>query len=193
MTFLGLVSHKKYQKWKNPTPFLSCFHFHERHESKSVNAPARSMIQAVKSFDISDDVFIHTLSNIRNLPGYILQKKSKNSNDRFNLSTFTILKENDHEISFGLTGRFWQADLGIIHQPNLESFIRFDDNTSAKLVLRFLVKEHSNGHRSLITETFAFCPTEQTKKLFTLYWLTIRVASGFIRKRMLSFIIKKFK
>ncbi|MBI6548246.1 hypothetical protein [Xenorhabdus lircayensis] len=196
MTFLGMVSHKKYREWRNPTQFLPCFHFHEIHESKPINAPAREMIQAVKNFEMSDDLFINTLSRIRNLPVNLLQNISnsnKTQNHNFGLKTFTILDENDHEISMGLTGRFWQADLGIIHQPNFESFIRFNDNKSAKLVLRFWVKENPNGHRSLVTETFTFCPDKKIQKIFTLYWLIIRPASGFIRKRMLSTIINKLK
>ncbi len=91
-----------------------------------------------------------TLSKIRNVPAYLFNKSGrKNNNQEFGLKTFTPLNENSHEISMGLTGRFWQADLGIIHQPDLESFINFDDHKSAKLVLRFLVREHLNGYHSL--------------------------------------------
>ncbi|MDC9612709.1 hypothetical protein PSI19_02190 [Xenorhabdus khoisanae] len=196
MTFLGIVSHKEHKKWQYPTPFLPYFHFYETHESKPINAPAREIIQAVKKFDISDDLFINALINIRSLPIYLLRKLSnskKFQHHDFGLETFTILNENDHEISMGLTGWFWQANLGIIHQPDRESFMSFNDDTSAKLVLRFLIKEYPHGYRSLVTETFIFCPNKKTQNIFTLYWLAIRPASGFIRKRMLSTIVRKFK
>ncbi|WP_323861593.1 hypothetical protein [Xenorhabdus doucetiae] len=194
VTFLGIVSSKEHKTWKHPTPFLPFFHFYEIHESKPINAPASELIQAVKDFETPDDLLIKTLLAIRNTPDYLLNKiKRKNRNHEFGLKTFTVLNENSHEISMGLTGRFWQMDLGIIDQPNLESFMHFDDNKSAKLVLRFFVKEHLDGYRSLVTETFVFCPTNNIKKIFTLYWLIIRPASGFIRKRMLSAIINKLK
>ncbi|MDC9593263.1 hypothetical protein [Xenorhabdus sp. IM139775] len=194
MTFLGIVNSKEYKTWKYPTPFLACFHFYEIHESKPINAPASEIIQAVKNFETPDDLFIKTLLIIRNSPDYLLKKtKRKDKNHEFGLKTFTVLNENSHEISMGLTGKFWQMDLGIIEQPNLESFIQFDDNKSAKLVLRFFVKEHLDGYRSLVTETFVFCPNNHIKKIFTLYWFIIRPASGFIRKRMLSAMINKLK
>ncbi|PHM24734.1 hypothetical protein [Xenorhabdus ehlersii] len=194
MTFLGIVNSKEYKTWKHPTPFLPYFHFHEIHESESIKIPAKEIIQAVKDFEMTDDLFIKTLSKIRNMPTYLINKLGrKNNNQEFGLKTFTPLNENSHEISMGLTGRFWQMDLGIIHQADLESFINFDDHKSAKLVLRFLVREHLNGYHSLVTETFIFCPNDNVKKKFTFYWFIIRPASGFIRKRALSVIIKKLK
>ncbi|OKO97964.1 hypothetical protein [Xenorhabdus eapokensis] len=59
MTFLGIVNSKEYKIWQHPTPFLPCFHFHESHESESIKIPAKEIIQAVKDFAMTDDLFIN--------------------------------------------------------------------------------------------------------------------------------------
>ncbi|WP_338802977.1 hypothetical protein WDV76_11065 [Xenorhabdus griffiniae] len=68
MTFLGIVNNKEYKTWKHPTSFLPCFHFHKIHESESIKIPAQEIIQAVKDFEMTDDLFIKTLSKMRNVP-----------------------------------------------------------------------------------------------------------------------------
>ncbi|MGU7783560.1 hypothetical protein [Burkholderia sp. PU8-34] len=40
----------------------------------------------------------------------------------------------------------------------------------------------------LRTATFVHCPTARTRILFTPYWLAIRLASGWIRRRTLDAI-----
>ncbi|MBD2793125.1 hypothetical protein [Xenorhabdus szentirmaii] len=175
MAFCGFVSRQEYQEWKNPTSLLPCFHFYERHESKKINAPAKKIIQEVKNFNFSDDIFINILSGLRNILSYFFKKTPNNhiQDEPFGLNTFTLLSESDNEISMGSTGRFWRADLGIIPQPDLASFMNFNDDSAAKLVLHFFVKPHPDGYHSLVTETFIFCPNKKVKTQFTPYWLTI--------------------
>ena len=67
-----------------------------------------------------------------------------------------------------------------------EAFVRHDDPRDAKLVLRFEVVGLSSGTRLLRTETFVHCPSTRTRLLFLPYWLAIRLASGWIRRRTLA-------
>lgn len=56
----------------------------------------------------------------------------------------------------------------------------------AKLVLRFEVVGLAAGAHVLRTETFVHCPSARTRRLFTPYWLAIRLGSGWIRRRTLT-------
>jgi hypothetical protein len=52
--------------------------------------------------------------------------------------------------------------------------------------------EAPQGGHALQTETFVYCPSRSTMLMFTPYWLAIRLASGWIRRRTLNAIEKSF-
>jgi hypothetical protein len=75
---------------------------------------------------------------------------------------------------------------------DVAAFMTFNDPRVARLVLRFQVIEQPQGAPALRTETFVFCPNARTRWLFTPYWLAIRLASGWIRRRTLATIQRQF-
>ncbi|WP_199102139.1 hypothetical protein [Aquitalea sp. ASV11] len=75
--------------------------------------------------------------------------------------------------------------------PTAREFEAQNDPRLAKLVLRFQVIAHPHASHTLRTETFVYCANTRTKMLFTPYWLAIRLASGWIRRRTLTLIQQK--
>lgn len=177
------------------TEFLPSYAFYEIHSSEPIQAEPVEIIEAVASFDMSDDKVVDVMVRLRDLPSRLRTKPSKiaeaESTSKFGFNTFTLLRRSDHELSMGLVGRFWKPMLDIRDIANATEFQAFDDPTQAKLVLRFLVEESERQSPRLVTETFIHCPSRGTKLLFTPYWLAIRLVSGWLRKRTLKSIRQK--
>lgn len=185
---LGFVDQDQYNEGEQAHPLLSRFQFYERHSFEHFTAPAADIINAVKHFDMYQDPYIKVLMTIRTLPSTLLPKSTQSDQtpaDPFSFETFTVLHESDHCLCMGLVGQFWRPSMGIVPLNTKEDFQHFSDPSCAKLLLRFSVQEEGRGLRTLNTETCVYCPTLRTYWLFTGYWLAIRLASGFIRKRTL--------
>lgn len=189
MAFLGFVSERECQRWEGASPHLPAFSFYEKHQSEPINASPEAIIQAVLSLDMTEDPIIRRLLMLRQLPGKLRQLLSKTKNIEpsaaFGFDTFTLLQHDSHEVSLGLTGRFWRPMLDVEKLETAEEFHRFSKPDAAKLVLRFSVTQESSGLATLCTETFVWCPTPQVKARFACYWAAIRPASGWIRRRTL--------
>ncbi|HCK00498.1 MAG TPA: hypothetical protein DHV72_10780 [Serratia grimesii] len=195
MAFLGFVSERECQRWEGASPYLPAFSFYEKHQSEPINASPEAIIQAVRSLDMTEDPIIRRLLMLRQLPGKLRQLLSKTKNIEpsaaFGFDTFTLLQHDSHEVSLGLTGRFWRPMLDVEKLETAEEFHRFSKPDAAKLVLRFSVTQDSSGLATLCTETFVWCPTPQVKVRFACYWAAIRPASGWIRRRTLLAVQQK--
>lgn len=190
---LGIIRRGDNLEWVSPSPFLPAFSFHEIHESGVINAQPEEIIAAVSALDMRDDRVADVLLSIRELPSKMMKKfrtapQQQEAAAPFGFDTFTLLQRTSHELSLGLVGRFWRPDLDISHISSARAFELLDDPRVAKLVLRFQVVEHQHDIRTLRTETFVYCGTTQTRMLFAPYWLAIRCASGWIRRRTLASI-----
>lgn len=188
---LGIISREDSLAWEAPPPCLPEFGFHEIHESRMIRASPEAIIATVAGLDMRDDRVADVMLSLREWPAKVAKKWRKNSAAKtvpFGFHTFTLLERSSHEISRGLAGRFWRPDLEIRHIPSAEQFHELADLTMAKLVLRFEAIEHPGQLCTLRTETFVYCPTPRTKMLFMPYWLGIRLASGWIRRRTLASI-----
>ncbi|MEK6748146.1 MAG: hypothetical protein AABY83_02915 [Pseudomonadota bacterium] len=189
-----MVRRGDHLEWVASSPFLPAFSFYEIHESGVINAQPEEIIAAVSALNMRDDLVADVLLSIRELPSKLMRKfrtaqqQQQEQMATFGFETFTLLQRTSHELSLGLVGRFWRPDLNISHISNASAFELFDDPRAAKLVLRFLVVEHQPGIRTLRTETFVYCGDTRTRMLFAPYWLAIRCASGWIRRRTLASI-----
>ena len=194
MKALGFITKKEGLEWVSGSPFLPLFSFYEVHESGAISAKSEEIIAAVSALDMRADRVADVLLSIRELPskiGKIFPKNHRNKKPSpFGFDAFTLLRRNNHEISLGLVGRFWRLDLGICEISSAQEFELLDNPNAAKLVLRFQVIEYPKEIRTLRTETFVYCPNTQAKVLFAPYWLAIRLASGWIRRRTLASIQK---
>lgn len=189
MAFLGFISAQACRHWQDASPFLPVFSFHEKHQSAPLNALPESIIHAVQTLDMHEDPLIKHLLALRQLPDRLRRRTSPAPS--FSLDSFTLLHQSSSELSFGLVGRFWQSALMFPKPENAQQFLQFADPNAAKLVLRFKVITDPAGETRLCTETFVYCPTPGVKARFSCYWLLIRPASGWIRRRTLRLVQHK--
>lgn len=189
MTILGWVSEKDRHQTLCHTPYLPVTHFYEKHQSAPIDASPHAIISAVANYDMRNDRVANALMTVRELPGKALRlgRPPATLQPEFGLHTFTLLQRQDNQISFGLTGRFWRPDMGIITLEDAADFERLQGNGVARLVLHFHLLPQGDAWR-LCTETFIGCPDTRTRLKLLPYWLLIRAASGLIRRRTLAAI-----
>ncbi|WP_211208263.1 hypothetical protein [Leeia oryzae] len=174
-----------------PPFFLQDYQFSERHDSEPMAFTADAILAKVETFDMRSDWVTDLLLTVREWPTRLqglFSNKSPQAKAAFGLHTFTLLQRSSNELSLGLVGKFWRPDMGLVAIPDVAAFKAFNDHSAAKLVLRFQVTERPGNTCILRTETFIYCPTPRTKRLFLPYWIAIRAASGWIRKRTLKLI-----
>lgn len=190
MNPFGIVSESDMRTAARKPPFIPSFGFIEVHESRPIDAPPSRIIDAVASLDMRADPVIDALLAVRESPAAIARVlgnlPAPAGHARFGFDTFTLLHRDDTSLSLGLVGRFWRPTPDVRTIADATAFVRHDDPRDAKLVLRFEVVGLAAGAHVLRTETFVHCPSTCTRWLFTPYWLAIRLASGWIRRRTLT-------
>lgn len=172
--------------------FIPSSEFYEAHRSRPIHATSSAIIHAVSVLDMRADRVTDALLKIRELP---LRMRSVGANAEtnrsapaFSFESFTTLHRNEHELCLGLIGQFWRPDFGLVPARTPDDFMKHNDPGDAKLILRFRAVATSGLAHILETETFVHCPSMTTKLLFFPYWMGIRLASGWIRRRTLSAI-----
>lgn len=189
MGFLGFISQRACRRWQDASPFLPVFSFYERHQSAPIDAAPQAIIHAVQTLDVLEDPLIRRLMALRQLPERLRRRAAPVR--PFGFDSFTPLHQDSHELSLGLVGRFWRPTMALPRPEDAGQFLQFADPGAAKLVLRFKVVSDPAGQTRLRTETFIYCPTPQVKARLACYWLLIRPASGWIRRRTLSAVRRK--
>ncbi|WP_322014570.1 hypothetical protein [Paraburkholderia sp. J12] len=179
------------------TPFLPSYSFYECHTSGAIAAPPERIVDAVTQIDMRTDPVVDRLLRIREWPAGVFRKlgvarAASAAQPPFGIDTFTLLNKDRNAVSLGLVGRFWQFDFGLVTIADAEAFMSVNRPDVAKLVLRFEAQPCSADRYSLRTETFVYCPTWRTRVAMTPYWLAIRLASGWIRRRTLARVEQHF-
>ncbi len=175
--------------------YLPTYHYSERHAIASVDAPAAAILNAMKDYDDREDKVLNTLLTVREWPSRAAaalgRKNALHARTRFGLDDFCLLEETGREITYGLIGRFWKLDYGLFPIASAADFQAFQQPGVAKLVMSFAVEPNARGSWRLMTETRIWCPDTTSRLLFLPYWIGIRLASGWIRLRILNQIKKK--
>ena len=97
---------------------------------------------------------------------------------------FTLLTEEPgEEIAFGLAGKFWRLDGGLVRLPAPE-FASFAEPGYVKVAWNLRVTP-SGPHSELSTETRVQCFGEEARRKFLRYWRVVEPFSGLIRKSLL--------
>jgi len=171
--------------------FLPAFQFRERH-ALTVAAGPQALLDALLLPGATEDPLTRGFIAMRELPHRLFGGGPATRAERpridFGIDNFMRLgRDADRELVFGLIGRFWQADYGLVHieQPELR-FAGYFEPGLAKLVLNFTADPLPNGCTSIATETRVFCVDDEARRRFRLYWALIRPVSGLIRRRLLS-------
>ncbi|RYD98702.1 MAG: hypothetical protein EOP50_04755 [Sphingobacteriales bacterium] len=167
-----------------PTP-----QFMERHAT-IVAGPAEVVIEALASFDTSNDPLILRLLQLREAPSRLLGRLGGRSaltgRPCFGLQDFILLERRSDFLAFGLAGKFWELDFGLHPIATPEEFRTLAKPGVAKFVMTYALSSRSDGRLDLVTETQVQCPDARSMLPFTLYWYLIRLGSGLIRRRILS-------
>jgi len=170
--------------------YVPVWQFAERHEILVDIAPALLLDVATRP-SVTDDPWMRLFIRLREFPARLLSRLGLrgqlDDQPPFGLANFLLLgRDDDREIAFGLLGKFWRPDYGLITVPNPEAFHRFSEPGVAKLVLNMSAEIMGDGRVRLATETRIFCNNRKSTLCFTPYWWLIRPVSGLIRRRLLA-------
>lgn len=170
--------------------YLPTFSFREVH-SVRVFARPDAVLQAASEYQPEMDPFFRRMIGIREVPMRLLRSVGAKGAAPlpFGLQNFTPLEQSEGaELVYGLVGRFWQTDYGLVDIPDAAAFSAFNTPGTAKLALGFAAHAINHHETELITETRVFCPDRACLLKFAPYWYLIRPVSGLIRKRILNAI-----
>ncbi|WP_287876649.1 hypothetical protein [Aquitalea sp.] len=174
--------------------YLPIYNFSERHDIEPIKSTSSAILSAVKSYDGQQDAILNALLKIREYPARLANKlglvNALQKKPRFGLHEFTLLEETTSALAYGLIGRFWRHDFGLVSIVDSTDFQHFNNQNIPKLVMWFSIEPIAEGNYRLCTETRILCESKRSRILFMPYWVAIRVASGWIRKRMLEHIKK---
>lgn len=165
--------------------FLPQFQFIESHEI-FIDAPMEIIMLTLKELDPFDDKISNCFMTLRKLPNQFLSLFSKRAPKPFSFENFNQLGANQQELVFGLIGKFWQLDFGIVPIQSPEEYLTFSTPNIAKLALNFHIQKQTDKTSILSTQTRVFCPDAKSLRKFTPYWYLIRLISGLMRQRTLK-------
>lgn len=186
--------------------YLPRHDFAERHE-RILAAPPPAVLDAVERMDVGDDPAIAALMRLRRLPERLVGRlrgraKAETGADEtgaparpraFGLHSFTRLERTGDALAYGLVGRFWRLDFGLEPIADAAAFRAFDRPGIARLVMSYETAPLPDGRTRLVTRTRIACPDAASRRRMRLYWLVIRLGSGFIRRRLLKGLEKKIR
>lgn len=169
--------------------FLPEHQFSEQHQIRIDAAPGR-VLDMISRLDVGDFPLAKLFLHLRAVPARIAAMMGKEVGPRrvdadFGLHDFTLLgRDTDHELAFGLVGRFWEPAGGLV-RVEASAFRAFAAPEVAKLVMTFVAEPDGRSGTRLTTRTSVHCPDDASRRRFTPYWMLIRIPSGLIRRMML--------
>lgn len=155
-------------------------------------SPAQAYTSIVPSLSAEDPLISKAIA-LREVPGRLLRTLGLSRNAlpprAFGFHSFTLLGQApEHEVAFGLAGRFWQLDYGLLPVADAAAFMAMTDQP--RLVLNVCVEPLDTQRCQLVTHTRVHCASEQQRRRFAPYWYAIRPVSGLIRQRLLQRIAR---
>lgn len=169
--------------------YLPDYNFQEVH-SCTVAASTNTVVSAAADYAPETDPIFRKMIGLREFPirfSSFLRGAQTQLPKPFGLQNFTLLeRRDDSELVYGLVGRFWRPDFGLVPIKDGSAFRRFDAPGVAKLALGFSATQQVDGTTLLVTETRVFCPDRACWLKFSPYWYVIRPFSGLIRRRILG-------
>lgn len=162
--------------------YLPVWDEREKH-SININAPIEAVWNERQRIDLRKTWLTRLLFKLRGLPS-----KDELTLGELSKTGFVLLGvEPKKEILFGLTGKFWLPDGGLVRVER-EEFAGFKKADYAKAVWNFSLSEAEGGAVNLQTETRIFCTDAASRLKFRLYWFFVGAFSGLIRRELLCAI-----
>lgn len=171
--------------------YLPSYDFVERHACE-VQASPDVVIAAAAAYQPESDPFFRRMIALREVPMRGLRRLLRRGDPApasFGMQNFLRLDEvAGSDLVYGLVGRFWRTDYGLVRLPDGEAFRAFAEPGVPKLALAFSAEAIGTGRTRLSTETRILCPDRGAWLRFAPYWYVIRPVSGLIRSRILASI-----
>ena len=163
----------------------------ERH-AIDVPVPPEDAYAALMQADIGSSRVVRGLMLLRGIPGRlragkwtIPQTAGRVTVPSLDEHGFTKLAQDaGREIVFGLMGKFWRPDGGVV-PATAESFDQPLPPGTACAVWNFSVRPQSGG-AVVATETRVLCENRSARRRFRCYWAVVGPFSGLIRREMLK-------
>lgn len=135
--------------------YLPAYSFNEVH-FRDVAADPQTVIETAASYRPEIDPIFRNMIGLRELPmrlGNILGGRRTTSPPPFGLHNFVQLERlDDSELAYGLIGRFWRPDFGLVTVPDGQAYLDFATPGVAKLALGFSAIVQQNGTTRLSPE-----------------------------------------
>lgn len=170
--------------------YLPDYDFVERHGCE-VTASPDVVIAAAAAYRPESDPFFRRAIALREAPMRGLRRLMRRRDPApasFGMQNFLLLEQTAESLVYGLVGRFWRADYGLVTLADGLAYRSFDEPGVPKLALAFSTEAIGDGRTRLSTETRVFCPDRGAWLRFAPYWYVIRPVSGLIRSRILASI-----
>lgn len=178
--------------------FLPRYDVVERHDTV-VSSSAESTYAAIRAANLGAAIPVRALLALRALPaatsngreglgelGQLFSKRLTIAD--LERGHFHVLAENPpRELLIGLVGAFWTRRGGMC-AIDAEEFRGPQKPGTARAAWNFAVTEIGDGRVRLSTETRVHAADARSRRLFRIYWLFVRPASGLIRRYMLRAI-----
>ena len=161
------------------------FDFRSRHARRVAATPER-VAEAIDGFRLGGAASL--LTRIRGL-----HIPSGSIRDALVGSGFTVLAERPGvEMVAGTTGQFWALrEQAHMEAPlDLQAFRAFDRPGWAQGAMSIRVERLLDGSTHLMTETRVRCVDHAARRRFAIYWLFIKVFSGWLRRDFLRRIAR---
>ena len=171
--------------------YLPKYDFNERHACE-VKASPDVVIAIAAAYRPESDPFFRRMIALREVPMRGLRRLLRREGPApasFGMQNFLLLEQAaGSSLVYGLVGRFWRTDYGLVTLPDGEAFRAYGEPGVPKLALAFRAEAIGEGRTRLSTETRVFCPDRGAWLRFAPYWYAIRPVSGLIRARILASI-----
>ncbi|MEM6491344.1 MAG: hypothetical protein AAF684_05490 [Pseudomonadota bacterium] len=154
-----------------------------------VSAPPDAALEALRRVDMGRGWIYQLMMSLRQ-PAELLRQQALRLDvgytfrdlERFGFAPLD--SANDHEIVYGLIGRFWTPSSApaLVDADRYKVFLHPD---YAKLAMGFLAEPKPEGGSRLVAEIRIRCLSERARWIFTGYWRMIRPLNGAVRRQLL--------
>lgn len=152
----------------------------------SVAAPAGRTFEVLERYDLRESGFTRLLLALRGY-GRLARRPERPVGLAASLAAAGFVPlggRPGRELVFGLVGKFW-TPRGGIRALSPEEFLAFAEEGYAKVAWNVSVEAEDQSSSLLTTETRVLCFGRSARWRFAVYWRTIEVFSGAIRRAML--------
>ena len=154
-----------------------------------VQASPADTAAALGQSDFSQARLTRLLLGLRTLGRRRPDEKSGTQVERLRWAGFIELANvPKKEIVFGVVGRFWRPDGGVLTGLSAEEMIAFRTEGYAKAVWNFAGIAESERMTRFTTETRIQAFGRSARWKFRAYWVVVAPFSGIIRKEMLALV-----